>query len=418
MKQTLLAAALAATLAAATAPALAGGAYFSRAAEAPSSRVQQAYLIHFDGWETLCLQSDYRGPTEDFAWVIPVPSQPEVSLSESGTLTALEKKTRPTVIVSNSRKPSSSRGCAAPGGPIQGQPSELSVAVLQSMTIGKLDAEVLQPRPAANGQVPGGAALLAWLESHGYKVPQSATPILQDYIDRGFFFVAIKFSRAEIWKGAPADVKVGEFPGVAVQLRFQTDRPFYPLAISAVDAAAEEEILLFTVAQHRLAPVNMPAVELGNLADLATVTAAQKGKTPAELLRMEIARQLPSGFVIESAIPTPCEVDQDGRASMGPIMSGRWGRHLKSAHLTRFHAVLHAGQMRSDLYFASAPTDNRYDGTIRIFLGAVSAGGGGAAPTLALAALVALMAPFGWRRAGRRARPILLAAALVLLALA
>src|SRR6478609_4876272 len=64
-----------------------------------NSRVQipdQQALIHFqDGVETLVIETRFTGQGSDFAWIVPVPSVPEVSPVTTGVFPTLRFAMRP-----------------------------------------------------------------------------------------------------------------------------------------------------------------------------------------------------------------------------------------------------------------------------------------------------------------------------------
>jgi hypothetical protein len=369
-----------------------------------SSR-QQGYLIHFDGWETLCLQANYRGPVADVAWVVPVPSDPEIGLGDYSTLEAMEEKTRPQVIIE--KLPPSKTSCEerAPRPAELGKPG-LGVELMKSAQVGDLDVEVIGGKD--------GAAVAAWLREHGYRVPAAAPAALDGYVRRGFKFVVAQVRSERAWAGEEAKGKEGLFSGTLLKLRFRSEKPFYPLALSRLAAAEETEIILFTVTEHRLLPEDWATGELRHRALLSDLEdLAKKGTTKdAQLgpMRQVLAGLIGPGLVTEAALPTFCEFDENGRPSMAGLKDDSWGRYLRKAVLGRWHTMLKPEEMKRDIYFERAPTDARYDGSIII---KVSGTWGGPAALAALVLPVGLLA--GRKRKWRR---VAVGVMIVLLALA
>lgn len=402
--------------------ALADGGYFALAeytrlkdAPPPSSSVQQAYLMHFDGTETLCLQSNYRGPEVDFAWVVPVPSRPEVSKGNPAILQAMEALTRPKLAATDST--GFSLGCSARE--VDAEEVDLGVTVLESKRIGEMESVVLSARD--------GKGLLQWLNDNRFHVPAGAEPVLQDYTAKGFYFVALRFaadqllpdeedeSEEESQSGDEDEEDDGERTVPLLKLRFATERPFFPLAISSVSAAPESEILLLTVTEHRQKPANYGSMELREMkAGLRFLRIRSKlPEAPVLEVLKQMGRVGEPGFAVEAALPAHTEFDADGRPSMARLLVYSGNSRVRKAFITRFHAVMSPGQMTKDVYFADADSDDRLDGTIGL-----SAIGGSALTVVALAAVpLGLCGPGRRPRARRRRRAAMLAAAVILLAL-
>lgn len=394
----------------------------------PRSDVQQAYLMHFDGMETLCLQSNYRGPEVDFTWVVPVPSRPEVTNGNPAILTAMEGLTRPKLAATGST--GFSLGCAARE--VDAEEVDLGVTMLESRRIGEMESVVLSARD--------GKGLLRWLNDNRFHVPAGAEAVLQDYTAKGFYFVALRFaadqllpdeededkaegvddeedeSEEESRSGDEDEDDDGERTVPLLKLRFATERPFFPLAISSVSAAPESEILLLTVTEHRQKPANYGSMELRKMK--AGLKLLQKRRKLPEAPVLEVLKQIgrAGGFVrfaVEAALPVHTEFDADGRPSMTHLVAWTGRSRVRKAFITRFHAVMSPGQMTRDVYFTDAESDDRLDGTIE--LGAV---GGSALTMAALAAVPLGLCGLGCRpRARRRRRSAMLAAAVILLAL-
>jgi len=395
MRQSLILAGILITVLATGQAALADGCPFvsqSRAALPVTSSRQQGYLIHFDGWETLCLQANYRGPVADVAWVVPVPSEPEIGLGDFATLETMEEKTRPQVVIE--KLPQSKTSCEerAPRPAEIGKPG-LGVELMKSAQVGDLDVEVIGGKD--------GEAVAGWLREHGYRVPATAPAALDNYVRRGFKFVVAQVRAERAWTGDEAKGKEGLFSGTLLKLRFRSEKPFYPLALSRLAAAEETEIILFTVTEHRLQPQDWATGELRHEVLLSDVEdLAKKGETKdAQLGPMRQALRVMGGpgLVTEAALPTFCEFDENERPSMTGLKKDKWGRYLRKAVLGRWHTMLKPEELKRDIYFERAPTDARYDGSIMIKVGGIWSGGALAA---ALVLPVGLLA--GRKRKWRR----------------
>jgi hypothetical protein len=224
-----------------------------------SSDAQKALLLWDDGQETLHLKSTYAGPASDFAWVIPVPAYPKVRRSNWTLFGEAERATRPQLRLITGYKMGGLKGfgigCSASQSlqPQQEAPAT-RVRHFESLDIRELHIDIVAAAES------GG--FLQWLRHQDYAIDEKAEPILQQYIDAKFYFVVAKISRSNKWaerKGLTETVSGGLTP---LAITFATKEPFYPLAISAISAAEENELLLLTVAAHRLGPVQYESTRL------------------------------------------------------------------------------------------------------------------------------------------------------------
>ena len=92
-----------------------GGVFWDRTfAGRAVSDGQQAILFHFDGWETLVLQTEYEGELADFSWLIPVPSE----VTAEGVFEAdgeifpwMDRRTAPSYYIINHETDPDAGGC-------------------------------------------------------------------------------------------------------------------------------------------------------------------------------------------------------------------------------------------------------------------------------------------------------------------
>jgi hypothetical protein len=341
------------TLGSTLVPALADGGYLVRTFEEKQTRVssdaQKALIIWEGGTETLHVRSSYRGPAAEFAWVIPVPAPPKVERSDWKLFTAAEEATRPQIVVTRTRFVGHGCGCSTTAVPDQSGPVETGVRRLDSLDIRELHVEVLAASDA------GG--FVAWLKTNGYAVSTNAEPVLEDYVQRKFFFVAVRVREAGFWATlkTPGGVVTGELTPLAIS--FPAAKPFYPLAISAISAAPENELLLLVAAGQRLEAAEYPCPELTSADIRRAVTGSREGgANPKSFKNLNLApavktvnqRLRSQGLVVETVADLAWSGPEHRR--LGPVRD-RPGEQI--IRLTRFHAVLDPAAMR-DITFRDA----------------------------------------------------------------
>jgi len=315
--------------------------------QAPAQSAQQAAIVWENGHETLHLQSNYFGPARGFSWVIPVPARPKVERSSWRIFQTAEKLTRSRVMTLRRTFRGSGCHCGAQMGGEPGRRVETGVTMLESLEIRELHVDILAAKE--------GGGFIRWLRKNGYAVPEEARRVLQEYIDKGFFFVAVKVRKealAALAKSGRGNVTTGLTP---LAIAFETERPFFPLKISSISSAPENELLLLTIAPTRLTPVQYAEVEL-------TVEDIKRELGPALSGRDEVAeldlgqatrtaqaRSHKTALVVECAVPVSWTRPRDGQDP------GLEVTYLPDAKLwvTRLHAFLKPAEMR-DISFATA----------------------------------------------------------------
>lgn len=198
--------------------AMADGGFVSREARAIAEPTQKALIVHQKGIEDLILQVRYQGASEDFAWIVPTPSQPRVGRCSPRIFSELYRLAQ-----ARDRQPSGGFG----GGGVQ---------VLERKQVGVYDTAVLEAR---NPQ-----ALLIWLRKNGYHVSRRVTPLLADYTRRGWFFTVMRIDprRAR----AKEMVTNGELK--PIRLTFASTAPVYPLKISSMNGGVTD-LMLFLITE-------------------------------------------------------------------------------------------------------------------------------------------------------------------------
>lgn len=170
---------------------------------------QKAVVFFSKGTEQLIISPSYEGPTSNFAWVIPVPARPKVEILKGALFHELAKLVMPKPQLHKSRSDSLSAG--APGG----------VTVLERKTVGAYDVSVLQASDPK--------ALMNWLRTNKYHLPEKAVKPMQAYISDRWTFVACRVKVPETAKG----LKSGTL--APIRLTFKAENPIYPLRLSSAN---------------------------------------------------------------------------------------------------------------------------------------------------------------------------------------
>jgi hypothetical protein len=169
-------------------------------------------------------KATFKGEEEDFGFIVPTPSEPQVVDVSDSAFPLLEYEFAP-------------RGSVKPpfgGGGFGGSPS--GVKVLQVKQVGDYKATVLKATD--------GAAMLGWLKDNDF----DARPGLKDWLDyyakQDWVFTALKYDR-------PKDSN--ESQTTALRLSFKTVQPVYPYRMPADSwrAVERQPMAIYFVATDR-----------------------------------------------------------------------------------------------------------------------------------------------------------------------
>jgi len=340
--------------------------YWIRESVPPEVPYQRAFLLFDEGTETLVVQSKYEltqsAKTDSLAWVVPTPSVPELASMPSGQawlfFGTAARHSQPHLIRFSALFPILFGLMFIVGCVLlllclaqyflvrleklsrQTWERRARIAVLATLVglIGGLSALPSLGRSASFGRVEIVKAervgiydvtvirgddtepVLAWLRENGFAFDDEDKAVFADYVARGWCFVTAKVNPHV--DGEKQRITAEGLVAPLV-LTFPTDKPVYPLALTAV-TGAKTEILLYTLAPQRL--------------------------TCGGRLLLRDAREIPSGRVIKRLW-----------VMTGPDEFGLMkGLPIKPMMLCKFKGTMTTAQMRDDLVFEAVPDNAAY----------------------------------------------------------
>ncbi|MFH1915676.1 MAG: DUF2330 domain-containing protein [Nanoarchaeota archaeon] len=152
---------------------------------------QKGIIVFNGGQEKLIIEATYNGSLSDFAWIIPVPSYPQVDKANAQLFQELQYLTQPKYL----RAPSMFGPVIAKSMMSDGLDQGIKgVDVIEQKQVGIYAISILS---ADDPQ-----ALLDWLNENEYRLPAKAEPILEEYIVKGWYFIAMRINLA------PSDEKL------------------------------------------------------------------------------------------------------------------------------------------------------------------------------------------------------------------
>jgi len=220
---------LAIVLLAAAGAALADGGMVTPPDVAIEEYGQVAIIRYQEGEEQLAVASSFRSEASDFAWILPLPTEPAVDSFNLALLGELQYHCRPLY------RSGSGFGCAGDAASELGRNGDsLGVEEIEQGVIGSYDYLVLWTAEPET--------LAGYLTGHGYALSSNAISVFSHYTRKNwhYFVVARLSDSAASWYER----------SVGIRLTFATDSLVYPLYISRL-SSEYSGVVLYVVADHR-----------------------------------------------------------------------------------------------------------------------------------------------------------------------
>jgi hypothetical protein len=277
-----------------------GGLFCSSAT--PVNQAAERIIFSFDRKAkqvTAVVEILYDGPSEKFAWVLPVPGTPKVDVSSSAIFDRLQQITNPTFQIQRTWKGTCERGNNGNGSsgapPSSPQPGATGggdskgVTVLASGAVGPYVYDTIMVDPTASDPA---MVAIQWLQANQYEVTAMTGEVLRPYLRDNLNLIAFRLNKAK-----------GKTTGSIrpIKLTYTTDHPMIPIRPTAVAANDDMGVLAFVLADARAVPINYATLEL-NEAALDWFNPA----TSYNSVVVAAADEAPGGqgFVTEFANPT------------------------------------------------------------------------------------------------------------------
>jgi hypothetical protein len=203
-----------------------------------------------DNTITAVIQIMYEGPSDDFAWVLPVPGTPKVAVSSDAAFRELRRLTDPVFRVQFTSLDCGTRSATLGNSPgfadagTNGGP----VTVRASGAIGPYDYRVIEVTPGVSDPAKVG---LDWLSDNGFDVGDLAPEVLRPYLEDGLNLLAFKLTK---------DSDSGSIR--PVMITYDAELASIPIRPTAVAAEADMGVLVFLLSDARAVPQNYKALVL------------------------------------------------------------------------------------------------------------------------------------------------------------
>jgi hypothetical protein len=184
---------------------------------------ERAIVSWHEGVEQIDLLLDVLSSDTETGLVFPTPSPATVTLGDREDFEAIGRVTTPTRVDDYD-------WWSLPG--LGGAMAGSAPDVLATVQLGPIEAVTLAASDAEG--------LRVWLADNGFQLSPAVTELLEGYVDRGWYFVAMRLT-------GDAPLEGGLDP---LRFRFESDTLVYPLDLSRA-AASPQTVRLFVFDDHR-----------------------------------------------------------------------------------------------------------------------------------------------------------------------
>ncbi len=199
-----------------------------------NSQGQIALIKHYGSIEELSILAKIYYGGEGFAWIVPLPSTPEIDEVSTDLFSELAEISKPVYQYRNS---DFYCGSASPGYDRgEGKGEDYFIIIENAKNFDFLSTVVVYTNHVDS--------LKNWLENNGYSVSEQVISYIQSYIDKNWNH----FFCARITSGGYDKNSVG------VKLTFATEEPVYPMKISRANFYSYDYpvLFLYVISAHKM----------------------------------------------------------------------------------------------------------------------------------------------------------------------
>ena len=267
-----------------TTPADACGGFFCDNAQPVLQNAERIVFGIEDGGNVeMHVQIAYEGPSEDFAWIVPTPAEPELFVTTSALFTQLSLVSQPRFFLQTEVEgtcrardytdmtddASFSDGVPDYGSSYTATDAGYDVSVIGEKPVGPYDTVVLSAASVED--------LTGWLGANGYDIPAELEPVLEPYLAAGNLFVALKLQK---------DRDTGDLTPLG--MTYAAEKASIPVQLTSVAATPDMRLEAYVLGGARGVPesylhvgINDAAIDWwtggSNYADVITQAADEAG---------------------------------------------------------------------------------------------------------------------------------------------
>lgn len=308
---------------------------------------------------TLTLAADYTGDTGEFALLLPIPEiigAEDVAAGDAELVEWIDQYSTPRAVAYTCDDffdlQKSGPGCGYTFGCSSadmslrtGVPGELaddSVTVESSFATAGYEFSVLSAEESSD--------LFTWLQVNGYELPRGGDDILQEYIDAGVYFLAVKVA---------AETASHQMWLPPIRISYEGEGWGLPIRIGTISSDGPQEVLIYTltdltsgevgIANYPEAPLETDCMWLGDDAEDMTAWYGTEVETAvAEAGGAAWIKEYSADLVPTAGVGYHCDPCTADPAIPGGTFAP-FGLDSDSAHLTRIRMRYDASTATQDL---------------------------------------------------------------------
>ncbi|MEZ4409009.1 MAG: DUF2330 domain-containing protein [Polyangiales bacterium] len=275
-------------------------------------------------------QVRYAGRPSDFAWILPVRGDVEVSVGSGDFIDEVDALTAPSVA-------SPSYRCDVTSGAVSVTPAAPRAGLAWSAELGSavsvVRTSVAGPYEVTTVRGADASAIAAWLTEHGYRVGDDIAPELSEYVSLSMDFVVARLRPGE-----------GVQAIQPLRVRLPAGTTTLPLRMVRAGASDRTGLAVYVIADARFEVMNFANVTLSS--DEVTWDFATAGSDYVSAFARAIERAQGRGWVTEAAdaVPSPAPFTDAARDDWALASSG-----LARPWVTRMRTSLSRDAMATDL---------------------------------------------------------------------
>lgn len=336
------------------------GFYVAQADASLFNEASRVVLVRDGDATTMTMVNDFRGPVEEFAIVVPVPTvitKESVEVGNMATVDHLDAFSAPRLTEYHDPDP-----CAPPrpsradieykmaSGAMREMAEEdvrggsLGVKIEATYTVGEYDILILSANDSSG--------LETWLRREGYRIPAGASEVLGSYIRQNMRFFVAKVNLEEQKKTEQPTLR-------PLRVRYSSPKFMLPIRLGTVNAAGPQDLLVYAITpKGRVETTNYRTTKLPSGVAVPPFVKQDFGTFYKDMFQHEVDRRGMTTVFTEYAWPLtvwcdPCSADPlstDQLRELGADWMADAGKG-GGGYLTRMHVRYDRAHFPEDLVF-------------------------------------------------------------------
>ncbi|MFT4979757.1 MAG: hypothetical protein ACI8S6_005669 [Myxococcota bacterium] len=225
------------------------GTYVGDGSQTLLNKGSQIAISRQGGRTTITMASDYDGPLQDFAMLVPVPvvlGEEDVRIADPALMNRLDAYSAPRLVrytcddfyyddmaYDNSAVGCGNKDYALTQADSAGSVGDigLDVTIENQFEVGVYEIVILSSEDSGD--------LMIWLEREGYAVSADAEAMLADYIEQDVYFFAAKVTLGEVDEALPWLEPL--------QFSYEADALSLPIRLGTLNSPGEQDLVIYVV---------------------------------------------------------------------------------------------------------------------------------------------------------------------------